>query len=151
MPAFDQSHMIQPDNTAHLLSKARRAINAHLVNEMAKAGIIGIVPSHGDIIATLLRRESMTMRELSDAIQRDPSTVTTLVKKLAQMGFVSLEDNPRDTRSRLVSLTPQGRALEEQFHPISVDLTRTIWHGINDTEREQFRDTLQKIIQNFQP
>lgn len=150
MPDNPQSASRKPDNTAHQISNLRREIQTFLSTEMAQAGIQGCVPSHGDIIVTLLKHESMTMRDLSTAIQRDPSTVTTLVKKLSRLGLVTLTDNPRDTRSRLVSLTERGKALKEAFYPISAALAETLWHGISDDERDQFRSILDRMIQNFQ-
>lgn len=144
------SHSIRGDNTAHLISKARRNINQLLEDEMHRVGLIGLVASHGDIIAVLLRAQSMTMSDLANAIQRDRSTVTTLVKKLVHQGYVTLEENPGDTRSRLVSLTEKGRNLKEVFRPISEVLAQTIWKDIDEADRLQFRSTLQKMIDNFQ-
>ena len=141
---------IQPDNTAHLVSRLRRCINQYLTDQMEEAGIEGFVPSHGDIISTLLKHTTLTMREMASAIQRDPSTVTTLVKKLERQGYVMLNENPQDTRSRLVTLTPKGKALKDEFTPISTRLAATLWANISDGEREQFRETLLKIIDNFQ-
>lgn len=145
-----EPHPIRGDNTAHLISKARRSINQFLEDEMQKVGLLGLVPSHGDIIAVLLKVQSMTMSDLANAIQRDRSTVTTLVKKLVHQGYVTLEENPDDTRSRLVSLTEKGRNLKEVFRPISESLAQTIWHDIDEADRLQFRSTLQKMIVNFQ-
>jgi len=144
-----QDTIRKPDNTAHLISKTRRLINEYLTNEMEEAGIHGFVPSHGDIICTLLKHPQMTMTELAEAIRRDRSTVTTLVKKLQQSGYVLLQENPQDTRSRLVSLTDTGRQLKDEFHPISMRLTQSIWQGISKEERMQFRSILDKIIRNF--
>lgn len=144
-----QERILPTDNTAHLLSSARRKINCFLDAEMEKAGIQGFVPSHGDLIATLLKHSPLTMTELAAAIQRDRSTVTTLVKKLHQLGYLELQENPKDTRSRLVSLTEKGNQLKAEFHPISQRLSQTIWQGISAEERKQFRSTLEKIINNF--
>ena len=145
-----EPHPIRGDNTAHLISKARRNINQFLEDEMHKVDLPGLVPSHGDIIAVLLRIQRMTMSDLADAIQRDRSTVTTLVRKLEKMGYVTMEENPDDTRSHLVSLTEKGQNLKETFCPISESLSLTIWNDIGDADRLQFRSTLQKIIKNFQ-
>ena len=137
------------DNTAHQLSYARRQINEFLQDEMEAVGLEGFVPSHGDLISQLSRHSPMTMTDLSDAIHRDRSTVTTLVKKLVKLGFVQLEGNPKDSRSRLVSLTEQGEALYDDFHDISIRLMQVTWQGINVEEREQFRTLLDQIIRNF--
>lgn len=137
------------DNTAHQLSHARRLINGFLLLEMEKAGLKGFVPSYGDLISQLCQQPSMTMTDLAEAINRDRSTVTTLVKKLVHLGFVELQENPRDSRSRLVSLTCKGKALHAEFRSISIKLMSTTWKGISEEDRKHFHSTLEQIIQNF--
>ncbi len=138
------------DNTAHQLSHARRLINLFLLCEMEKAGLYGFVPSYGDLISQLCHQSPMTMTDLAEAIHRDRSTVTTLVKKLVQQGFVILQENPQDSRSRLVMLTEKGKGLHAEFRVISEELMTTIYKGINNQDREQFRSTLEQVIQNFE-
>ena len=139
------------DNTAHQLSHARRLINGFLLHEMEKAGLKGFVPSYGDLISQLCQHSPMTMTDLAEAINRDRSTVTTLVKKLVQQGFVELTENPKDSRSRLASLTEKGKGLHAEFLTISKKLMSTTWNGINEEDRKHFRSILEHIIQNFSP
>lgn len=138
------------DNTAHLLSHARRLINDFLLHEMEIAGLRGFVPSYGDLISQLSHQSPMTMTDLAESIRRDPSTVTTLVKKLVSLGFVQMHENPKDSRSRLVSLTETGKDLIDEFRIISERLMETTWHGITEDERDEFRSILVKIIRNFE-
>lgn len=138
------------DNTAHLISRARCAINRFLIAALRDHGLADLAPSHGDIIAGLFTREAMTMSELARRINRDPSTVTTLVHKLVREGYVTFRENPDDARSRLVMLTDAGRALSDDFGKISSQLAARIWNGIDDQARRDFRVTLRRIIDNFE-
>ena len=138
------------DNTAHRLSLARRLVNSFLLDEMEMVGLTGFVPSYGDLILQLCHHSPMTMTVLAESIQRDRSTVTTLVKKLVHLEFVEMQDNPHDSRSKLVSLTEKGKHLHSEFRIISEKLMQTTWQDINKEEREQFRSTLDQIIHNFQ-
>lgn len=137
------------DNTAHQISRVRRLVNEFLLQEMAAVGLEGFVPSYGDLLSQLSHEPAMTMTDLARAIHRDRSTVTTLVKNLAAKGFVELDENPDDLRSRLVSLTDAGNQLQHAFQSISKKLMHTTWQGINPEERAQFLAVLDKIIQNF--
>jgi MarR family transcriptional regulator, organic hydroperoxide resistance regulator len=138
------------DNTAHLISRARCAINRFLVAALRANGMGNLSPSHGDIIAGLLYHEAMTMTELARRINRDRSTVTTLVQKLNDEGYVTFQDNPDDARSRLVSLTPQGLALRTTFEAISTQLSDAMWQDIDAERRADFRDVLLHITHNFE-
>ncbi|WP_426593124.1 MarR family winged helix-turn-helix transcriptional regulator [Cellulomonas sp. McL0617] len=50
------------------------------------------------------------MKDLALAMHCDRSNVTTLVERLAALGLVDRAEDPLDRRSRIVTLTPQGRA-----------------------------------------
>lgn len=138
------------DNTAHLISRARCRIKEFLVDAMRAHEMGAFAPSHGDIIAVLLYHGEMTMTDLARYINRDRSTVTTLVHKLADEGYVAFKANPDDARSHLVYLTDIGLGLKGPFEAISSRLVETFWNGIDDTARIVFQDTLRQIIHNFE-
>ena len=107
----------RPEHPPHgdivsLMSRTLGAANRYLVELMAREGLAGIVPSHGDILMQLFAHDAMSMAALAEAIGKDPSTVTALVRKLANAGYVEKAPNPRDRRMCEVRLTDAGRALE---------------------------------------
>lgn len=137
------------DNTINLISRIRELSGSLIVSELEKAGIKGVVPSHGDIIVALIKHRELTMTEIAEGINKDRSTVTTLVKKLNKLGFTDTKKNELDQRSSLVFLTPKGRELEKGFEEISEKLYSIQYEGITDEEREVFRRVLIKMHENF--
>ncbi len=137
------------DNTINLISRIRELSGSVIVSELEKAGIKGVVPSHGDIIVALIKHRELTMTEIAEGINKDRSTVTTLVKKLNKLGFTDTKKNELDQRSSLVFLTPKGRELEKGFEEISEKLYSIQYEGITDEEREVFRRVLIKMHENF--
>lgn len=140
---------MKADNTLYLIAKAKTLMNEFIISELNKQGIDGIVPSHGDIIISLLKNETLTMKELADKIERDPSTVTTLVKKLNNLGYTQVLKDSADKRANIVSLTTEGKALESVFISISENLYKKQYQNTNEEEKEIFRDVLKKMIENF--
>ena len=61
-------------------SRLREAGNRFILAELEKAGLDGIAPSHGDVLAQLLACESCNMSDLARRVHRTKSTVTTLVE-----------------------------------------------------------------------
>lgn len=108
------------------VSHTRALVNTFLSGELARRGYAGLAPSHGDILAELFRDERVRMSELSRRIDRDPSTVTALVRKLVKLGFAKTERDKTDGRATVVLLTERGRALAQDFGEIS-ELLRTTW------------------------
>lgn len=137
------------DNTINLISRIRELANNVIVTELEELGIKGIVPSHGDIIVTLIKHRELTMTEIAEKINRDRSTVTTLVKKLNGIGFTATKKNESDQRSSLVFLTQKGRELEKGFKEISERLYSIQFEGVSEEEREVFRGVLLKMYNNF--
>lgn len=132
-----------------LISNIRNSANKFIINEMDKYGIKGLAPSHGDIIFALLKNEKLTMKELTEKIDKDKSTLTALVNKLVRLGYVEKTRDVEDNRNVFVTLTKQGRSLEEIFKKISDELISTTYKNISENEREEVIEILKKIKNNF--
>jgi len=137
------------DNTINLISRIRELSGAVIISELEKLGVEGMVPSHGDIIVTLMKHKELTMTEIAEKINRDRSTVTTLIKKLNKVGFTATKKNESDQRSNLVFLTSKGKELEEGFNEISEKLYFIQFEGVKEEEKEIFRSVLIKMYNNF--
>ncbi|MBM6907265.1 MarR family winged helix-turn-helix transcriptional regulator [Collinsella intestinalis] len=116
------------------ISRTRALVNQFLTGELARRGYAGLAPSHGDILAQLCSEDRVRMSELSRRIDRDPSTVTALVRKLVKLGFAETARDETDGRATVVSLTDRGRALERDFGEISVLLRATWADGISEAD-----------------
>ena len=133
-----------------LMSRTLGAANRYLVELMAREGLAGIVPSHGDILMQLFACGEQPMQELARAIGRDPSTVTALVKKLAAAGYVRTEKGVEDRRATIVSLTERGRGLRGEFEAVSKELSVVQGLGIDPTDMETARRVLGTVRDNFE-
>lgn len=143
------------DDFASEVSRTRALVNEFLTGELARRGYDGLAPTHGDILAQLCRSESVRMSELSQRIGRDRSTVTALVRKLVNLGFVETSRDEADGRAIVVSLTPRGRELEHDFAEISEALRSTWTRGVEVRDLQTasrvlcvMRDNLRKEIEH---
>ncbi len=131
------------------VSRTRALVSAFLTQALESSGFAGLAPSHGDILSQLFANDSVTMSELSKRIGRDPSTVTSLVKKLVSLDIARTERDPRDRRSVMVSLTDQGRALASDLDRISVRLRATWVDGIDPDDLETASCVLATMRENL--
>ena len=127
-------------------SRLREAGNRYILAELEKAGLDGIAPSHGDVLAQLLACESCNMSELAKRVHRTKSTVTTLVEKLERNGYAQRVPDPADSRGVLVRLTDKGKALEPVFAAISEGLRRLIADRLDAEEAELLNRLLAKCV-----
>ncbi len=141
--------IMKKDSSIHLIGRIRENANNFILKKLEAHGVVGIVPSHGDIMFILRQYDTLTMSDLSERIRRDPSTVTSLVKKLIKFGYISSTKNPDDGRSSLISLTDKGKALGPCFKEISEEMFSIEYRGISEEERKMFVDILKRVNQNF--
>ncbi|TDT31051.1 MarR family winged helix-turn-helix transcriptional regulator [Naumannella halotolerans] len=66
------------------------------------------------VILALWQHDSLSLRELAERVSSDPPTLSPLVRRLADIGYVVRERSPHDERSLTISLTPTGRELRQQ-------------------------------------
>ncbi len=59
-------------------------------------------------------KESLSSKELGDNLYLDSGTLTPLLKKLEDKGFVERKRSESDARNLIVSLTEKGRELQEK-------------------------------------
>lgn len=138
-------------NTQHLIALIARILNdanQFLLYELKQHGIEGLAPSHGDILVTLYRHETITM-ELAERIQRDKSTVTVLVEKLVKAGYVQKSKDYTDRRITNICLTEKGKALNPIFQEVSKKLIDTAYQGFSEFEREILIRLLERVHQNW--
>ncbi len=137
------------DNTISLISKTKYLADRYIIGELEKLGLEGIATSHGDIIMALIRHDSLTMRELASTIGKDPSTVTTLVRKLVQLGYLTTAQDEVDRRVQRVQLTYHGLKLKEGVMQISEKLFALQYRGIDEQDVAVFRKVLQAMQRNL--
>lgn len=131
-----------------LMSRTLGAANRYLVELMTREGLAGIVPSHGDILRQLFAHDAMSMAALAEAIGKDPSTVTALVRKLANAGYVEKAPNPRDRRMCEVRLTDAGRALAPAMGRVSHTLITTLTNSIPAADLAATYRTMKAMQEN---
>jgi DNA-binding MarR family transcriptional regulator len=73
-------------------------------------------PSRASLLATIAREGPLTPSALAELERLSRPGVTRMLGKLEAAGLVEGAPAPGDGRSRLVSLTPEGRALRKLRH-----------------------------------
>ena len=132
-----------------LLSTVRERVHRQLRFELAAHGMKALSPSHGAILSELFVHEHLTMSDLSARIDRDRSTVTTLVVKLVEHGFVVRQAAATDGRVSHISLTDKGRRMEASFHEISRRMLERTFHGFSAREKDTLMQLLNRVADNW--
>lgn len=108
------------------------------------------VSSHGHILYLLSVKQKMTLGELAKKINRNKSTTTSLIQKLEKNNLIKLEQNQKDTRSKIISLTDEGKKLNNLTSQISNNLLKTSYKNFSDDEKQTLLSLLLKMNQNIE-
>lgn len=79
---------------------------------------LGLTNWQFSLMMALNRPEPPGIGAVAPLLGMDRTTLTAAVKPLQRRGLVAILNNPKDKRGRLLSLTPEGRALLAQAVPI---------------------------------
>jgi len=131
------------------IGRIRDKANRFLTGELARRNLKGIAPSHGDILWALFTYGDLPMKKLSEIINRDKSTVTTLVNKLIKSGYAKRRTHDSDNRSSIISLTEKGDVLRKNIWEISMVLRKKAHQGLTNEEMETLMRLLIKVHDNF--
>ena len=135
--------------TISLIAEIKELSYSFIVGKMKSLGIEGLVTSHGSILMQLYSKGPCRMADIAKQINRKKNTVTTLVNKLVDHGYVEITTDLNDHRVKIVSLTAKGLATKDDFFAISDELIETTFAGITETERLEIYESLKKLKQNL--
>jgi DNA-binding MarR family transcriptional regulator len=96
------------------------------------------------VMLALWGSEPMSVKDLSEALQLDPPTLSPLLKRLEAAGLLERRRLPEDQRSLAVTLTGRGRALREQALQVPAQIVARL--GVDVGELERLRDGLTHVI-----
>ena len=85
-----------------------------------------------------------SMKHLGERLFLDSGTLTPLLKKLVQMGFVEKHRDPEDERSVLVRITDAGLALREKAMGIPAEIL--CGTGLDVETAIKLREAMKKMV-----
>ncbi|NNG02398.1 MAG: MarR family transcriptional regulator [Desulfobacteraceae bacterium] len=140
---------MKTDHIIALIGNIRAKAHNFIIEELNKRGLSGLVPSHGAILNLLFKEDCISMREAARRIERSKSTVTVLVNKLVDAGYIDKRQSPNDRRITLIGLTRKGRDLETDFNAISRLVLDRTYKSLSEHEKASVVRGLEKIRNNW--
>jgi DNA-binding MarR family transcriptional regulator len=79
---------------------------------------LGLTNGQFSLMMSLNRPQPAPMGSVATLLDMDRTTLTAALKPLQRRGLVTVIADPRDARSRLLTLTPEGTAVLAQAVPV---------------------------------
>lgn len=132
-----------------LMSKIREIGNAFIIRKLKEHGLTSLAPSHGDVLFVLYKQDNSTMIDIADKIHRTKATLTVLIDKLEENGFVTREKSSQDNRNTLIALTDKGKKLKPIFEQILKELNDLLYNNFTEEEAQLLDSLLVKMVKNL--
>ena len=101
-------------------------------------------PQYLTLLALWDDGEPMSVGELGSRLRLDSGTLTPVLKRLEQAGFVTRRRDSDDERRVLIALTTAGRDLRDQASDVPFRLVESL--GLNAAESRQLRRLLSNLL-----
>ena len=92
----------------------------------------------------LWEKESVNVGQLGETLHLDAGTLTPLLKRLEQAGYVTRQRSKEDERITNIAITPEGNKLKKKCKDIPMKI---VSDGINLTQKEA--EQLYKLLYKF--
>ena len=107
---------------------------------------LSIAPAQFPILLELWQKDGLSQQELVERADLKQATIANTLARMERDGLITREPNPDDARSRLIMLTEQARALQQQSTEIAQAINQTALSDLSADEQKLFLEMAAKIV-----
>ena len=121
----------------------------HYANSRELLEQIGVYRGQPPVLQALDRQEGLSHSELARHLHVKPSTITQMIKRMEQAGFVQRRRDVEDERVSRVYLTELGRAIQGDLERVLARIEAGTFAGFSQAERELVAQFLSRMRHNL--
>ncbi len=132
-------------NFLFVLAELQRLMRAYADKEAAR---YGITRAQWAVLAKVERNEGLKQSELAEQMEMQPITLTRLIDKLCDNGWIERRDDEADRRINRLYLKKAARPLLGKLAGLRSELTGTALGGISPQDVHRLLAQLETIKEN---
>ncbi|WP_083446994.1 MarR family transcriptional regulator [Azoarcus sp. CIB] len=105
---------------------------------------LGLTYSQYLVMLVLWERSPVSVGDLGECLHLENGTLTPLLKRMEQGGFISRRRDPEDERRVLVALTPHGHDLRDVAKTVPETLSRQL--GLDEAAVVELRNSVRSLV-----
>lgn len=110
---------------------------------------VEINPAQGRIMFVLWQKDGISISELAKKTSLGKSTLTSMLDRLEEMGYVTRTRSEEDRRSVLIKRTEKDESWQEVYAQVSQDMGRLYYDGFSESEIDEFEQYLRRLLDNL--
>ncbi len=131
-----------------LMAKIRQ-VSGRVFERILKEFNIEINSAQGRIMFALWQADGISINELAKKTQLKKSTLTSMLDRLENMGYVRRQRCKEDRRKILIKRTNKDKTLESKYVELSQEITKIFYKGFSKSQIDRFENDLAKILGNL--
>ena len=140
--------MAAEDRLIFLISKVCQKLIINLQKAFSENGV-EVTPVQVGLLFFLQKNDGSSLTQISQGLMLENPTVTGLIDRLENLGYVKRADHPSDRRVYLIYLTEKGNLVANKALPIVKKLNEEIKKGYSREEIEGFKKVLIGTFNKF--
>jgi DNA-binding MarR family transcriptional regulator len=136
-------------DSQRILDSIRRLVRLLRLTDRAAQSEMGLSGAQLFVLHELGKTPALSLSELAEKTRTDQSSVSVVVSRLVDGGYVARERDRRDARRLVLTLTKTGRALAEKSPPVAQEKIIDSLERMAPSERRRFADTFSRIIEDL--
>jgi len=140
--------MKEQSQAGFLIAKIRQVGERIFVRRLKQYGI-EINPAQGRIMFALWQKDGIPINELAKNTQLKKSTLTSMLDRLAKLGYIKRLYSKEDRREILIKRTEKDRRMEKKYVEVSEEMTRLFYKQFSRSQIDRFENDLERILDNL--
>jgi len=136
----------EPEPLNHVLGQVSRLHHARSHSLLEQ---IGLYRGQPPVLHALWHQEGLTHTDLAKQLHVQPATITKMIKRMEQAGFVVRQRDTEDERVSRVYLTARGREIRADLERVQDTIEAHTFAGFSSDERELVRQLLVRMRHNL--
>jgi len=141
--------MIKQRQGGFLISKIHQLSGRIFTRMLKEHGIHEINPAQGRILFVLWQNDGISINDLAKETSLGKSTMTSMLDRLENSGFLRREPSKEDRRQIHIWRTEKDKSFQKKYIGVSEEITEIFYRGFSESERNRFESYLVRLFENL--
>jgi len=127
-----------------------KVIRLYYARMQEKLAQVGLYRGQAPIMGLLNQYDGMSQKQMADALNLSPATMTVTLKRMEKAGLIVREMDGKDQRVLRVHLSDEGREMCKKGQEQCAIVSDELLEGFTAQEEAQLREYLERIARNME-
>jgi DNA-binding MarR family transcriptional regulator len=143
MELSDETQLVEDWALLAQFAQAYRGLSDFFMDQIA------MHRSQARVLCKLYAQDGMTQSEIAQLLSIQGATITDMLQRMEETGYVTRRRDPQDNRLVRVYLTNAGQQKERFIMEQFLKLESTVFAGFDDSERILLRHLINRTLDNI--